>query len=157
MPLSMRILRALLVAAGMLVLTGCGPATRAGIGVTQQAGQPTAVLYVCDDQPHLTVRVYYAQRDKANYTLTGHAKKHETVRVPLVASSAAWVLHGERVPLPTGHQIEVDAEDGSGSRLNASVYFDLAQVPASPAVGVGHSKFEILTALAFEKREASSC
>lgn len=146
-----------LVTAGSLLVTGCGPATQADIGVTQAAGHPTVVLYVCDDQPHLTVRVYYAQRDTANYTLTGHAKKHETVRVPLVAASAGWVLHGVRMPLPSGKQVEADAEDGSGSRLNAAVYFTLAEMPASPEVGVGDSKLVRLTTSAFAKRASSLC
>jgi hypothetical protein len=124
-----------------------------------EAGEPTVLLYVCDDQPHLTIRVYYGAEDADNYTLTGSARSHETVHVPLVHAADGWTLGGTRAALPTGAKIEADSEDGAGNRLGSSVYFRLANLPNSPSVEVGRRspKPEVLTRAAFSKAARATC
>lgn len=143
----------------LLTVSGCGPPTKAFIGASRLSGEPTAVLYVCDDQPHLTVRVYYSAKDAANYTLTGTARKHETVNVPLIHPAAGWTLHGTRAALPPTVTVEADAEDGSGNRLGSSVYFRLDKIPNGPSVAVhgGATEARVLTPEAFSKAARAAC
>jgi hypothetical protein len=94
-------------------------------------------VWACDDQPALTVWVQYGPDRKDHYTLTGYARKHETVRVPLTTSSLDWLLTGNRAALPAGAIIEADVLDGDGYRLEASIDFRLDRLPASPRIVVG--------------------
>jgi hypothetical protein len=143
----------------LLAVSGCGPPTRALIGVSTVAGEPTVALYVCDNQPHLTVRVYYGPNDADNYSLKGSARKHETVHVPLVHETAGWTLGGTRVALPPQARIEADSEDGSGNRLGSSVYFRLSSLPSAPSVEVDGraTKPSVLTAEGFSKAARATC
>ncbi len=143
-----------------VLLSGCGPPTKAAIGVTTVGVEPTVLVYACDDQPHLTVRVYYGKGTRENYAIAGRARRHQTVRLSLVNPPAPWTVSGAKVPLPQNAEVEADTEDGAGYRLAADVYFVPSQVPASPQIGVKderNNKLETLSARAFKKQAASAC
>jgi len=151
--------RGVAVVLALLAVSGCGPPTRALIGVNKEASEPTVVLYVCDNRPHVTVRVYYGTKDAENYTLTGSARKHQTVRVPLVHAAAGWTLGGTPAALPPGAKIEADSEDGSGNRLGSSVYFRLSDLPEAPSVEVDGraTKPSVLVQDEFTKAARGTC
>jgi hypothetical protein len=132
------------IAAGLAVLaplaaalTGCGPPTRGLIGVSATEEGPIAVVWTCDDQPQLTVRVYYGPTDTDFFELTGSVRKREMVRVPLTAASPNWQETGTWADLQAGVTIEADLEYGPHHyRLGSLVRFRPDRLPVSPLIAV---------------------
>jgi hypothetical protein len=77
-----------------VLASGCGPAARALTGVSETDTGPVVTLYVCNNEPHLTVRSYTGPADTDYYTLTGSARRHQAVQIPLTVETPNWRLTG---------------------------------------------------------------
>lgn len=141
------------------VVASCGPPTRAAVGVIGSDSSPEVLVYVCDDQPNLTLRVYVdGQQPNAYFTIVGGLKKGQTVKVSLTRSSPGWHLEDGRPMIP-GKTYVIDTEDGHGYRLGASIFFKLSDVPrAGVFTGLSEEdKSRVISINAFTRRARSSC
>jgi len=141
-------------------VTSCGPPTRAVVGVARSNSDIEALVYVCDDQPRLTLRLYIdGQQPNAYLTLVGKLKRNEMARVPLTMPSPGWHLEGGRSLVP-GRAYVIDIEDGGGGRLDASILFKLSDVPRTGVfteLSKDDEKSGVISLGAFTQRGRSTC
>lgn len=119
---------ALLACGASLTSMSCGPPTRAAVGVERSSTGIEAVVFVCDDQSPLTLRIYPDQDSDRSFTVVGSLHRDRAIRVPLTRPSRGWRTEGaER--FESAHVYEVDVEGSDESRLGASIYFRMNDVP----------------------------